>query len=68
MNMGKEIFQCGCCGSIHKVDSRYKPKDDEIYKYLWCDKCKEYTQQLHCGDNDDDLYELYDVNIDPRIY
>ena len=68
MNTGKEIFQCNCCGSIHKASSKYKPKGDEIYRRLWCDKCGEYTWQLYCGDNEDDLYELYDINIDPRIY
>ena len=68
MNRDKEIFQCNCCGHIHKTNEKYKPRGDDIYVLLWCERCKEYTQQLYCGDNPNDLYALYDVNIDPRIY
>ncbi len=68
MKRDKEIFQCSCCGNIHKVDEKYKPRGDDIYVQLWCEKCKEHTQQLYCGDNIDDLYMLYDINIDPRMY
>ena len=68
MKRDKEIFQCSCCGSIYKVDDKYKPRGDDIYEALWCSKCKEYTMQLYCGNDIDDLYELYDVNIDPRMY
>ena len=68
MKTDKEIFQCGCCGTIHKVDSRYKPKEDIIYVPLWCDKCRSMTMQLYCGDEENGLYELYDVNMDPKYY
>lgn len=68
MRKDKEIFQCSCCGNIHKVDERYKPRGDDIYATLWCDKCKDYTRQLHCGDDIDSLYELYDLNKDSRYY
>ena len=67
MRKDKEIFQCSC-GSIHRVSSKYKPESNEIYVILWCPKCKEYTRQLYCGDDMNSLYELYDVNIDPRMY
>ena len=68
MNRDKEIFQCSCCGNIHKVDERYKPRGDTIYETLWCPKCKEYTRQLYCGDDIDSLYELYDLSKDSRYY
>ena len=68
MNRDKEIFQCSCCGNIHKVSSKYRPEEDEIYVPLWCPKCRETTKQLYCGDDEDKLYELYDVNLDPRYY
>ena len=68
MSRDKEIFQCSCCGNIHRVSEKYKPRGDTIYVTLWCEKCKDYTTQLYCGDNIKDLYELYDVNIDPRMY
>lgn len=68
MRTDKEIFQCSCCGNIHNVDSKYKPRGDNIYVTLWCEKCKDYTKQLYCGNNINDLYELYNTNIDPRMY
>ena len=68
MNNDKEIFQCNCCGNIHKVDERYKPRGDTIYVTLWCNKCKKNTRQLYCGDSMDDLYMLYDVNTDLKYY
>ena len=68
MSRDKEIFQCNCCGNIHKVSEKYKPRGDNIYRSLWCDKCKTYTKQLYCGDNPDDLYWLYNVNVDQNYY
>ncbi len=68
MKRDKEIFQCSCCGNIHKVDEKYKPEEDQIYVSLWCERCRDQTTQLYCGDNIDDLYMLYDTNIDPRMY
>lgn len=68
MKRDKEIFQCNCCGTIHKVDEKYKPRGDGIYETLWCQKCGEHTRQLYCGDNMDEIYALYDVNIDGNYY
>ena len=68
MRTDKEIFQCGCCGNIYKVNNKYKPRGDDIYETLWCPKCKEYTQQLYCGDDINSLYELYDLNKDLNYY
>lgn len=68
MSRDKEIFQCSCCGNIHKVDEKYKPQEDEIYVPLWCERCKDQTMQLYCGDNEDELYSLYNVNIDSKYY
>lgn len=68
MSRDKEIFQCSCCGHISKVDGRYKPEDDQVYVPLWCERCRDQTTQLYCGDDESDLYMLYDTNIDPRMY
>lgn len=68
MSRDKEIFQCSCCGNIHKVDEKYKPEDDQIYVPLWCDRCRDQTIQLYCGDDIDSLYELYDLSKDSRYY
>ena len=68
MSRDKEIFQCNCCGSIHKVNEKYKPRGDDIYMTLWCQKCREYTRQLYCGDDESEIYALYDANLDSRYY
>ena len=68
MSRDKEIFQCSCCGHINRVDVKYKPQENEIYVPMWCERCRDQTTQLYCGDNINDLYELYDVNIDPKFY
>lgn len=68
MRKDKEIFQCSCCGNIHKVDERYKPRGDDIYATLWCQQCGEYTRHLYCGDDDNEIYALYDLNKDLRYY
>lgn len=68
MRSDREVFQCSSCGNIHKVDWKYKPIGDDIYVTLWCERCKGQTQQLYCGDDESDLYSLYDLNVDPRYY
>ena len=68
MNKDKEIFQCNCCGTIYKVSGKYKPRGDDIYRRLWCQQCGDYTWQLHCGDNEDEIYELYNLNMDKNYY
>lgn len=61
-------WQCQQCGKIHQIDDKYKPKGDNIYITLWCDKCKEYVQMLDCGTDVDALYETYNLNVDPKYY
>ena len=68
MNTDKEIFQCSCCGSITRVDSKYKPREDQIYVPLWCERCKDLKMQLYCGEDESNLYELYNLNVDSRYY
>lgn len=68
MRSENEIFQCSCCGTIHKVDKKYKPENDQIYVPLWCEKCRDQTMQLYCGDDIDQIYALYDVTKDERYY
>lgn len=68
MSRDIEIFQCNCCGNIQKVNEKYRPRGDTMYVKLWCDKCNQYTRQLYCGDDENDLYLMYNENIDPRMY
>ena len=68
MDGDREIFQCSCCGNISKVNENYRPRGDTTYIVLWCERCEEYTEQLYCGDDVDDIYELYDLNVDSKYY
>ena len=64
----KGYFQCRCCGSVNCIKMNDKPKENGIYIDLWCSKCTDVTQQLNCGEDLSDWYELYDLNNDPRYY
>ena len=55
MRKDKEIFQCSCCGNIHRVSRKYRPQEDDIYVPLWCERCRDQTEQLYCGDDINDL-------------
>ena len=68
MNGDKHYFQCQLCGKIHQVDDKYKLKEGEIYSNLWCSQCGKTVRQLYCGTEEDDIYILYNVNVDPRYY
>lgn len=61
-------WQCQQCGEMHQIDDKYKPKEDRIYAKLWCEKCKTYVQMLDCGEDVVDIYEIYNLNVDPKYY
>ena len=61
-------FQCQICGEIHQVDDKYKPKEGEIYSSLWCNRCGKTVLQLYCGTDENDIYILYNLNVDSRYY
>ena len=69
MHMTKEkgtYIQCQHCGAIYHID-RTVPID-KMYVASTCPECNEYGKGLNCGSNKDDLYELMDINSDPRYY
>lgn len=57
--------QCQKCGKIHRI--RRKLKVDQIYVTINCSRCGKATG-LNLGDDKDQIYEYYNVNIDPRYY
>lgn len=62
---GKTYIQCMGCGRIHMV--RQHVPIEHLYVKMTCPKCG-HAVGLNCGSNEDDLYALYDVNMDPRYY
>lgn len=53
------------CGKIYRVENEISL--DKMYIYSYC-PCCEHKRALVLGDNMEDIYELYDVNLDNRYY
>ena len=56
--------QCQTCGRIYEVP--YKIEVDELYVDADCPSCGD-TKGLNLGD-EEETYEFYNVNLDPRHY
>ena len=59
--------QCQCCGEIHQTKV-HSMSEDDLYIEEYCPKCRDETKHLLCGENKEDVYIYYNVNLDPRIY
>ena len=65
--MVKEVWmQCQCCGALYKKKIEYNIEDTYIQGE--CPKCRDETTNLICGENEDELYWWYNVNVDPQYY
>jgi hypothetical protein len=62
-----EWLQCQICGFLHKEEIEIDIEND-LYVRVECPHCRDTTMHLSCGDNEDDLYLTYNLNIDPRYY
>jgi DNA-directed RNA polymerase subunit RPC12/RpoP len=62
------FYQCNTCGRVNRVDDKHRPKDDAIYVEVYCPHCKQWTRQLYCYDEEDDLSIYVDINLDYKIY
>lgn len=59
------LVQCSKCGEIHETQQFFL--NDDTYVDDICPKCGN-NRGLFVGNNISDMYELYDVNVDPRFY
>jgi hypothetical protein len=69
--MGDKVWaQCQCCGNLHQVKSKDALiSDDDLYTNpIWCSKCRDDTKHLLCGENREDVYIYYNLNVDPNYY
>jgi Zn finger protein HypA/HybF involved in hydrogenase expression len=65
--MVKEVWlQCQCCGELHKKKVEYNIED--IYIQEECPRCRDETTHLICGEDEWEIYHLYNLNTDPRYY
>ena len=66
--MGSNVWvQCQVCGEVHQIEIRNMSKDD-LYIITRCPGCRDETKHLWCGENKEDIYMYYNVNVDPRFY
>lgn len=65
----QEWFQCTTCGNIHKdyTDEIINLKNGVYYATV-CQSCRGVTRHLWVGENEDEIYELYDSTLDSRYY
>jgi hypothetical protein len=62
----KMWLQCQSCGVLYKQEVECDIEDTYIQEE--CPKCRDETTHLVCGTNEDELYWLYNVNVDPQYY
>lgn len=57
--------QCSQCGHIYPINREYKTED--VYINSRCPQCNA-KRGLYLGANQDEYYELMDINLDQRYY
>lgn len=61
----RTYLQCTCCGKIYDVKRKFKT--ETLYVSQYCHHCG-HDRALVVGDNEDDIYALYDPVLDERYY
>lgn len=65
MNAKHTWVQCQICGEIIRLS--YPIDMDKMYIAVDCPNCG-ITTGLNLGDDKDEIYNFYNVNVDPRYY
>lgn len=66
--MGDKVWmQCQQCGKLHQVKTK-DTSDDDLYIEEYCPRCRDGTKHLWCGEQKEDVYIYYNVNVDPKYY
>lgn len=63
----RHYFQCQKCGCVHYIETEYNI-DGEMYEQLMCMECGEVSSHLWVGNDPNDLYDLYNPNLDERFF
>lgn len=63
---GSKYIQCTKCGHVYIIDEDLSLIDD-MYVNTRCPRCKN-KKGLNLGNDIDDYYELYNLNLDERYY
>ena len=61
----RTYLQCTNCGRIYSVEKEIELS--KIYINSYCPHC-EHERALNLGDDENDIYELYDNTLDSRFF
>lgn len=61
----KTFVQCQNCGNVFQAEGKFKI--DELYINYYCPKCGTY-RVIQLGENYEDIFEFYNVNIDNKFF
>lgn len=65
----ENYLQCINCGNIHKdYSDEVIDLENDIYYVTICPACRSVRKHLDLGDNESEIYELYDNTLDSRYY
>lgn len=59
--------QCQCCGKLHRIQVDNMSEDD-LYITTRCPCCRDETKHLWCGENREDVWMYYNVNLDSKYF
>lgn len=60
-------YQCQICGSLQKSKESFNI-DNDLFIKMKCKHCGKETDHLWVGEDELDLYTMYNLNVDPRYY
>ena len=60
-------YQCQICGSLQRSKEPFNI-DNDLFIKMKCKHCGKETDHLWVGEDELDLYTMYNLNVDPRYY
>ena len=63
----EQQYQCQICGSLQKSKELFNI-DNDLFIKMKCKHCGKETNHLWVGEDELDLYTMYNLNVDPRYY
>ena len=58
-------YQCQICGSLQRSKELFNI-DNDLFIKMKCKHCGKETDHLWVGEDELDLYTMYNLNVDPR--
>ena len=66
MIQDKTWVQCQTCGKVYEIPETVSV--DVLYIMAYCPRCKDYSNALNLGPEEDDIAEMKDYFLDERYY